>query len=700
MFLQRIHIRNFRCFDDKGIEIIFQPGVNVVIGENNTGKSALIDALRLGFSLGAGRRDIYVSTQDFHLCQDGTYADEITLDFIFGGLSEEEQAMFYEMLVLSSPITAQLHLRYKRETQKGIDRIRLTVWGGEKEGQTVSFETLDLMNHVFLEALRDAESDLRPGRGSRLGQLLRKLVTDDSEKEKILRHVVDANRNILKEDGIKQAGEIINRHLFDIERSRLQQDVRLGLVTPEFDRVADSLRVLLPLSGIEVKADFTEQEWNDFLSRNPDGSDLLNAKSEHIDNRVFIDLSKLSESEQQTIGENAYAELLEHVVGIFELDQNGMGYNNLIYMGVVLGDLRERKNIEPYSYNSLLIEEPEAHLHPQLQDLVFDFLKRVSASKDEDGKDEDGNDQGPIQVFVTSHSPTLTSRADIDSVIVLHKSLEDRVAAIPLRKCPLCPSQKADLRRYLDVTKSQLFFAKGVILTEGISEALLLPVFAKRLGRRLDHNAVEVVNISGTAFEPFALLFNSDKANQQIGVPCAIITDDDRCTSRGDLNRLTDEDMHVTFVGKDKTQAKEFREKSDNISLRLKGGKESDRSVKARSLKGGNLIVRTAFKTFEYELARTPANVESMLIALECVHPIIAKRLRELFAADVMGPEHMAVCLWLAIKDSKARFAQRLAAILDEYDASGSPKFEFKVPSYIEDVLEYVAPVRTLGKPA
>lgn len=695
MFLQRIHIRNFRCFDDKGIEITFQPGVNVVIGENNTGKSALIDALRLGFSLGAGRRDIYVSTQDFHLYQDGTYADEITLDFTFGGLSEEEQAMFYEMLVLSSPITAQLHLRYKRETHKGIDRIRLTVWGGEKDGQTVSFETLDLMNHVFLGALRDAESDLRPGRGSRLGQLLRKLVTDDSEKEKILRHVVDANRNILKEDRIKQAGEIINRHLFDIERSRLQQDVRLGLVTPEFNRVADSLRVLLPLSGIEVKANFTEQEWNDFLSRNPNGSDLLNAKSEHIDNRVFIDLSKLSESEQQTIGEDVYAELMEHVVGIFELDQNGMGYNNLIYMGAVLGDLRERKNIEPYSYNSLLIEEPEAHLHPQLQDLVFDFLKRVSASKD-----EDGNDQGPIQVFVTSHSPTLTSRADIDSVIVLHKSLEDRGAAIPLRKCPLDPSQKADLRRYLDVTKSQLFFAKGVILTEGISEALLLPVFAKRLGRRLDHNAVEVVNVSGTAFEPFAQLFNSDKVDQHIGIPCAIITDDDRCTSRGDPNRLTDEDMYVAFAGKDKTEAKEFIEKSDNISLRMKEGKESDRSLKARNLEGGKLIVKTAYKTFEYELARIPANVEYMLGALESVHPNIAKRLRELFEADVMDPEHRAVCLWLAIKDSKARFAQRLAAILDEYDTSGSPKFEFEVPKYIVGILEYVAPVKTLGKPA
>ncbi len=690
MFLQRTYIRNFRCFDEKGIEITFRPGITVIIGENDTGKSALIDGLRLGFSLGAGRRDIYVSTEDFHLREDGTYADEILLDFTFADLSEEEEAVFYEMLVLGSPITAQLHICYTRETHKGIDRIRPTIWGGEKEGQTVSFETMEMINHTFLHPLRDAERHLRPGRGSRLGQLLRKVVDSDSERRKILEHVMIANRRILQEDKVRQASEVINRHLFDIERTRLRQNVRLGLVAPEFDRIADSLRILLPMSGIRPRAVFSQQEWNDFSCRHADASHLLGGKAEVIDNRVFIDLSELTEAEREGIGGGAYIELQENVIGIFELSQNCMGYNNVIYMGAVLGDLRERKNIEPYSYNCLLIEEPEAHLHPQLQDLVFDFFRRVSGSGDQG---QDG--QAPVQVFVTSHSPTLTSRADIDSVVVLHKTPEETLAATALRQCPLTGPQKADLTRYLDVTKSQLLFAEGVTLVEGISEALLLPVFARRQLRRLDHNAVAVVNLSGTAFEPFALLFNSDSADERIGIPCAIMTDDDRCTAKEDPDRLTDDDMNMSFGGKDRTEPDDLADRLGRVSRKISAGEESHRCQRARNLEGGELVVRAACKTFEYELARMPQNVDPMLDALESVHPIIAQRLRDLFETDVMDSGHRAVCLWLAIKDSKARFAQRLAAMLDEYDASGNPMVEFDIPQYIVDVLEHVAPVQT-----
>ena len=50
MYLERIKVRNFRCFNDNGIVANFRKGVNVIVGENNTGKSALIDALRIAFS--------------------------------------------------------------------------------------------------------------------------------------------------------------------------------------------------------------------------------------------------------------------------------------------------------------------------------------------------------------------------------------------------------------------------------------------------------------------------------------------------------------------------------------------------------------------------------------------------------------------------------------------------------------------------
>ena len=65
------------------------------------------------------------------------------------------------------------------------------------------------------------------------------------------------------------------------------------------------------------------------------------------------------------------------------------------------------------------------------------------------------------------------------------------------------------MQKYLDVTKSQMFFAKGIIFIEGISEAILLPEIAKILDRQLEKYAVELVNVDSVVFGPFVNLFSS-----------------------------------------------------------------------------------------------------------------------------------------------------------------------------------------------
>lgn len=685
MYLSKICIRNFRCFGAEGVGVDLQPGVNVIIGENNTGKSAFIDALRLAFSLGPGRREIYVTPQDFHLRPDGEKASEIAFDLTFNNLTPKEEENFYEMWVVDPPV-AQLHLRYRTEAlRRASERIRTTFWGGTHEGQSVSSETLEYINHIFLGALRDAERHLRPGRASRIGRLLRSSITQEEDRNKVLNHVRAANRAIMEEDQVKKASITINTNLSNIEGSRLKQHVRLGFAPPDFGRIVDSLRPLLPQSeGPGFRASFSEGQWSTLLSDCSSGADILQASAHNADGRVIVDLSRLSESEQQVIDPRTYAELLGNMVGVLELDQNGMGYNNIIYIGTVLGDLQGWQSNATDSYNALLIEEPEAHLHPQLQDLVLGFLNRVSTS----------NNQGPIQLVITTHSPTLTSQASLDELTMLYKSGRT-VKALPLGRCPLEPSQKADLKRYLDVTKAQLFFAKGVVLVEGISEALLLPPFARRLERRLDHNAVEVINVAGTSFAPFACLFNSEEVGKRIDIPCGILTDDDRCTRRDDDHRLTDEDLSITFVGKGETDAAEIVARLSEIHSRMVKGLKSHRTLNAEALMGGNLIVRTAYKTFEYELAAIPENVNQMLDALQGIHPKVANGLRTVFASPLLSSQHKAICLWLAIRDAKAEFAQRLAALIDDYDERGMPRKPFTVPSYIEEILKHVAPVET-----
>jgi putative ATP-dependent endonuclease of OLD family len=192
----------------------------------------------------------------------------------------------------------------------------------------------------------------------------------------------------------------------------------------------------------------------------------------------------------------------------------------------------------------------------------------------------------------------------------------------------------------LDVTKSQLFFAKGVILVEGISEALLLPVLARRLAPRcdLEHSGVEIVNINGVAFEPFARLFNSENPAERLAVPCALVTDDDR---------------HATREGKD-------------ISARAES---------ARNLAGGCLKTFLAPYTLEYELHRlNSAVVEETYAAM---HP------RTEFPKPGTEEERALAFIGQLGRD-KAQFAQQLAQKLAD-----CPGVSFQVPEYIAEAIRW-----------
>lgn len=560
MYLNKFHIKNFRCI--KEIDLEFKAGLNVLIGENNTGKSSIIDALRICLSYGGIRRDIYVQPEDFFIDSDGRESTDIEFDLVFGSPSTEEQGVFIELLSLASgQPELQLHFRYQLEIKNGIERPRPKYWGGDNEGQTIPSEVMELLYFVYLGALRDAERDLRPSRGNRLSQLFLKLLREPEKQKQYANNLqvrIDADDQW--KELIAQGKGKVNEHLKQITIDESNQQVDIRFVHREFRRIVEDLKMQLPFPSGDGNADLR-----------------------------------------------------------FEIDQNGLGYNNLIYVATVLGDVLERKAIEKETYVAILVEEPEAHLHPQLQDVLFNFFEGV-AQKD-------------IQLFVTSHSPTVTAKTAIDSLMVL-QSLKRTISSVSLRRCPLNEDNKKYLERFLDVTKCQLFFARGVILVEGISEALLLPGFCEIMGVNLEKVGVEIVNIDGTAFEPFARLFNSDDTMKRMSTRAAILTDNDK-----DENGLL-----------------------------------SARAQRASGLSGGNLKVFFAEKTFEYELYGA-GNSTALINTYRKLHPKTEIETVDEFLAAMKRNE------------DKAEFSQLLAMELRKDDQQ---RQSFGVPQYIKEAIEWV----------
>ncbi len=596
MYLHELQICNFRGI--KGVTITFDKGVNVIIGKNNTGKTAIIDALRICLSYGKQWRDIYVRKEDFYI--DETRVDNklqpIEFHLRFAIEQPEEAGIFYELLTQNDDGTQeiQVHLRYYLDSK---ERIKWTVWGGQNEGQRVPSDVMTLITFVYLNPLRDAVGSLKPIRWNRLGELFAGLIEDndgaelDDEKREGLANKLG---NAVKGDGewnsIIAAGKAkINEHL---ENTCIDEDTRgieLDFLPFEFRRIVDNIRVQLP---------------------------------------VYEHALIASEPEKQRY---------------FQLSQNGLGYNNLIYIATVLGDLVNKKEVEPEAYYTLLIEEPEAHLHPQLQNLFFEYMNRLK-------------DKG-IQLFITSHSPTITSKVELDSLIVLQKR-GGEVEHLALRNSQLDGDNKKYLLKFLDVTKSQLFFANGVILVEGISEALLFPILAEKLDYYLVKSGVEVVNIGGVAFEHFAKLFNCADARKNLAARCAIVTDDDKNPETGEI---------------------------------------SNRARKARGFKRANLDVFLADVTFEKELFDGNEELVKSIYGEMHTRTTITDA-RNLLEKLESNEDKSELAHRLAVKLNDGKVA-KLSRLQREHEAPGTKEEPceaeitydgFSVPPYIEDAIKWV----------
>lgn len=513
MYISKIHIIGYRNFKDKTVE--FHEGINVIIGPNNAGKSNLLRALDLVLNTDTSKKlTLFDFCRNCTINELKTAAPKVRIEVFFSESSEEssdseELAMVALCLTkLEHPYEAQItfdfFLPQEEETEylqsvsevsepdkvwsiirdEYLRRYVSRMWAGDPINQArLDGGTVDKIDFEFLGPIRDVERDLFSGKSPLLREVLNFFI--DYE----IKFDTTKSKDV-------QNSELKDRHL-----------EFTNCVEPSLTKINERL-----IKGKEQILDYAKQTGaSDFHGAVPDFSGTLSEPD-------FLAALQL---------------MIKHETGMdVAATHNGLGYNNLIYMSLLLAKMQANADEGYYRQNAkvfsvLAIEEPEAHLHLSLQ---YKFLKFLI--------NEQVNKKKVRQLFVTTHSTEITSAVSLDELICLYNDMNGEVSvAYPGKLFGDNSDDKESkqyVQRFLDAIKSDMLFADKVCFVEGKAEELLVPVFAEYMDKSLEDGHVAVISTGGRYFTHFLKLFDTIRDTSAISKKVVCLTDRDPVWREGD----------------------------------------------------------------------------------------------------------------------------------------------------------------------
>lgn len=640
MYISSLKIRNYRNF--KASNLKFEGGINTIIGENGSGKTNLFQALRILIDDSLPRR-IRLFESDFNRSLSSWKGHWIILSLEFENLdnSEEVQSLATQgtgQMGTAATGSYSFYFRPKHELRKRLF-----------DYSQIQGKTTDGLNEILSEiSINDYESFFR-GRGT--GDF-----SDDT---------------------------IYNSHVGDFETISFpnpddEDTLILGTWLPREININDEISCTFIQALRDVESDLKSYKTSPLINllRGKEQtvevaqSDEIIANIDSLNKKIselkeVIDLQKgVDKSIKEAVG-TTYApnidlrsELPNEMDKLFQSlklwvgdpDDDGykgrlwelsLGGANLIYLSLKLLEY-EKVKIDKAA-NFLLIEEPEAHIHTHIQKTLFQNLNK-----------------NKTQIIVSTHSTHISSVSKIKSVNILSRDNKFTKVLVPTKN--LDGDKVNRIERYLDAVRSNLLFAKGVVLVEGDAEQILVPeLFSTVFGISLDEIGISIINIGSTGFKNVGRIFHQDRISRK----CAILTDLD--TSILDLGADPENDSDA--------------EKHCRASQ--KNGLE--RKVILDDFANGNESIQVFYSNHTFEVSLIEAgNTDELKNCVDDVYSQAGKRisLKALLASDDVS-DFGTGALKLANKKGKGWFALLLSEKL---------KYTTSIPEYVLKAIAHASP--------